>query len=269
MTTIDPAPLKELQKFMWSQGDFERVSLETTSVAEGLAAAAGVTAGEYVLDVAAGTGNSALAAANRGARVVASDLTPRMVEVGRRRTEGLDIEWLEADAEALPFADATFDRVLTSFGAMFAPRPEVAAGELFRVVRPGGTVAMANWTPDSYPGRSSATLFRYLPAPEDVPRPMEWGVEDVVRERLGPHAAQLRIERRVFEMVHDSVDAMLEFQQRNMGPLAAARMALGERFADVASDLRAVITELNRATDGSVRIESGYLLVVASAPPSS
>jgi len=269
MTILDPAPLKELQKFIWSQGDFERVAAETAAVAEALVEAAGVAAGERVLDVAAGTGNVAVAAAALGARVVASDLTPKMVEIGRRRTHGMSIEWIEADAEALPFADSTFDRVLTSFGAMFAPRPAVTARELFRVVRPGGTVAMANLTPDSFPGRSFDVQARMLALPDDAPRPMLWGVEAVARERLGPYAADLRIERRAMVMVHPSVDAMLEFQQRNVGPVVAARMVLGDRFEALAAELRAVMSELNCATDGTLRIESPYLLIVASAPGSS
>ena len=219
-----------------------------------------------MLDVAAGDGNAAVAAARRGARVVASDLTPSMVELGRARceAEGLPIEWVEADAEALPFADARFDRVLSCFGAMFAPRPQVTAAELFRVLRPGGVVALANWTPESFIGRAiAATAALMPPPPEGVPAPTDWGVEGVVRERLADLASDVRVERRSVAMTHPSVDAMLEFQRLHNGPFVAASMVLGDRFPELVATLRGVLAELNLATDGTARIESDYLLVTA------
>ena len=260
-TTIDVAPLKEIQKFIWSQGDFRRISNEATPVATGLVAAVGTRAGDRVLDVAAGTG----AAARLGAHVTASDLTPRMVEHGRARSEaeGLAVEWLEADVEALPFADAAFDRVRSCFGAMFALRPAVAAVELLRVTRTGRTVGLANWTPESFPGRTMGIVSSFMPPlPEGIPAPTDWGIEACVRERLGD---DVTITRRVMVMEHASVEAMFTFVTENLGPVVAARMALGERFNDVAARLREEIERMNLATDGSVRIESAYLEVVASA----
>jgi ubiquinone/menaquinone biosynthesis C-methylase UbiE len=265
-TTTDVTPLKEIQKFIWSQGDYAALAREGMQAAEALVEASGLGAGHDVLDVAAGDGNVAVAAARRGAHVVASDLTPKMVELGRTRSEdeGAAVEWVEADAEELPFADASFDRVLSAFGAMFAPRPEVATAELFRVLRAGGVVALANWTPESFIGRAIATVASFMPPPPaGVPAATEWGVEEVVRERLGAYAADVRVERRSVAMIHASVDAMLEFQRRSNGPCIAASMVLGERAPELAGALREVLVELNRATDGSARVESDYLLVTA------
>jgi SAM-dependent methyltransferase len=166
----DVQPIKDIQKRMWSLGDYRELARQFEPTAAALVEACGVGPGMEVLEVAAGTGNLAVAAARRGARVVASDLTPRMVELGQQRSaaEGLAIEWLEADAEDLPFDAGRFDVAASTFGAMFAPRPQVAATELFRVVRSGGTVGLANWTPQGYLGRqidlaSGATGRRRLP----------------------------------------------------------------------------------------------------------
>src|SRR3954451_15258231 len=227
-TTIDVAPLKEIQKFIWSQGDSRRIAAQATPAAAHLVDAVGTLAGDRVLDAAAGTGGAAVAAAQRGAVVTASDLTPRMVEYGRSGTAGLGVEWIEADVEALPFADGAFDRVVSCFGAIFAPRPAVAAAELFRVCRPGGTVGMANWEPESFPGRTHATVAAFMPPPPArIPAFTEWGVEACVRERLAPLACELRIVRRTVVIEHPSVDAMLTHVAENLGPLIAARIALG------------------------------------------
>jgi len=268
-TQAQAAPLKEIQKFIWSQGDFEQLAREVMPAAEALVEACGVESGERVLDVAAGTGDAAVAAARRGAVATASDITPRMIELGRARTgaEGVEVDWVEADAEALPFEDGSFDRVLSCFGAMFAPRPQAAAAELFRVARPGATIGLATWLPVGYVGRLIATVSSHMPAPpEGVPSPIDWGVDGVVRERLDGLAAGVLVERREVTTEHPSVEAMCEFQLSHAGPLVAARMALGDRFEALAAEVRSLIGELNEATDGSARVTSGYLLIVATKP---
>lgn len=268
-TTADTTPLKEIQKFIWSQGRYEQLARQVMPVAEAVVDACGIGPGDEVLDVAAGTGNVAVAAARRGARVVASDITPQMVELGRERCtqEGLDVEWIEADAEALPFPDSSFDAVLSTFGAMFAPRPDVTARELFRVARPGGLVAMANWPPESFVGRALALVTSYMPPPpEGVSRPTEWGIEEVARQRLAGLAHDALLQRCSVPVEHASVDAMFDYQRANTGPFVAAGMILGERFHELESDIRALIAELNRASDGTVHIDFDYLLIVARAP---
>jgi SAM-dependent methyltransferase len=224
-----------------------------------------VSAGQEVLDVAAGTGNFALLAAAEGASVVAADLTPRLLERGRERAaaEGVEIEWHEADVEALPFDDDRFDCTASVFGAMFAPRPERAARELFRVTRPGNTVGMANWTPDGFMGRMFALFSELIPPPAGVPAPVQWGVEDVVRERLDGLAGSLELERRTAPLEFESADALVAHME-NAGPQVGAKQALGpERYDDAIRRLLEVVAEFNQADGGAVSIAAEYLLVVA------
>ena len=210
-TTIDVTALKEIQKFIWSQGDFRRITAEATPAAAGLVEAVGTQAGDRVLDVAAGTGGAAIAAAQRGASVTASDLTPRMVEHGRARTAGR-AAWSgsKPTPRRCPSPTASFDRVISCFGAIFAPRPDAAAAELFRVTRPGGTVGLANWEPESFPGRAHAHRRRSCRrGPTASPCSPTGGIEACVRDRLRSHTSDLRITRRVVVMEHPSVYAML------------------------------------------------------------
>src|SRR5215218_4866889 len=194
---MDVDAIKERNRWMWGLGDYAELSEALRPAAEALADACAVSAGQEVLDVAAGDGNFAIACAREGASVVASDLSPGMVERGKVRSEraGYEIDWVEADVEALPFEDGRFDCVGSVFGAMIAPRPRVAAEELFRVVRPGGTVGMTAWTTEGF----SADLFRlgrsYAP-PTEGPLSDEWSVEENVRERFNGLAARFDIEVR-------------------------------------------------------------------------
>lgn len=184
---------------LWSLGDYRLTATVLEPEAHALVARSGIRAGFEVLDVAAGNGNFAIAAARAGARVVATDLTPRMVEWGRERSaaDGLAIEWLEADAELLPFADGRFDVVGSTFGAQFAPRPDVVARELSRVIKPGGLVAMANWTAEGFSGKLSALTTSYAPpAPMKLPSAMEWGDPGEVRRRFLGLASSVEVERR-------------------------------------------------------------------------
>jgi SAM-dependent methyltransferase len=217
-----------------------------------------------VLDVAAGDGNAAVEGARAGAEVVASDFAPLQVEQGRARTaaEGLEIEWAVADAEDLPFDDESFDAVVSVFGAMFAPRPERVAAELFRVVRPGGTVGMANWRAEGFQGGFFEILRKYRPPePEGTPQSSEWGDERVVRERFGPYADDVRVESAAVPWRFESLLAMAEFFQTNM-PRPPQRLPDEQRQALMAEMLENVRRH-NRATDGSVDIEAEYSIVVA------
>jgi len=266
----DVQPVKDIQKLMWSLGDYRELARQAEPAAVALVEACGVGPGMEVLDVAAGTGNVAVAAARRGARVVASDLTPRMVELGRERSaaEGLDIEWVEADAEDLPFDDGRFEVAASTFGAMFAPRPQVAAAELFRVVSSGGAVGLANWTPQGFLGRLIDISSGYAPAPPGgIPSPLAWGEPGVVRQRLAELAVSVELQPRMAPIRFDSKEAAREFQERYNGPLITLRNILPpERYGALMTQLDQLTDQFNRATDGTVAIDAEYLLVVARKP---
>jgi 2-polyprenyl-6-hydroxyphenyl methylase/3-demethylubiquinone-9 3-methyltransferase len=261
----DYAAQKEGTKALWSLGDYSEIEKFTIHASRALLDACAVSAGQEVLDVGAGTGNFALLAAAEGASVVASDLTPHLIERGKQRTaeEGCEIEWLEADAENLPFEDERFDCTASVFGAMFAPQPRRCAEELFRVTRPGNTVGMANWTPDGLNGRVFRMMGEYAPRPEGIPAPVEWGTEDAVRKWFDGLAGTIEFDRRFVPLDFDSVEALLAFFE-NAGPQVAAKQALGpEIYDETRRRFREIVSEFNQADDGSVRIESEYLLVVA------
>ena len=249
----------------WELGDYSVIAEYTMAAAQALVDACAISAGQEVLDVAAGNGNLALLAAREGAAVVASDLTPGMVRLGQARTdaEGYDVEWCVADAEELPFDDARFDCCASVFGAMFAPRPELAAAEMFRVVRPGGTVGLASWTPEGFQGRVFTLGNKYVPLPEGLPVPSLWGDEEVVRERLSGLASSLSFERHYAHQEFEKVDDWFEFAQ-NAGP-SQRRMESGseEQRAAIRSDLLELLEEFNQADDGSLVLDAEYLVVVA------
>lgn len=262
--TEDPfAELKHHVRERWGQGNYTAIAELLVPAAQGLVDACAISAGQEVLDVAAGNGNLAILAAEEGASVVASDITPAMLELGRERAaaDGVDIEWVEADAEALPFEDRSFDCVASVFGAMLAPRPEVVASELFRVVRPGGTVGMACWTPESFQGRVINTLNRYGTAGADVPPVTDWGREEVVRERFEGLAGSIQIEEKAIRFAFESIAALGTWFRENMAEPTGAEGA--DSPEEARRKLLGVVEELNQADDGSVLIESGYLEIVA------
>jgi SAM-dependent methyltransferase len=269
--TDDDAALKARHRTMWASGDFPRIARETVSdVGPTLVEAAGVAPGDRVLDVAAGSGATSLPAARAGGDVVASDLTPELLEAGRAAAaaEGLELGWVEADAEALPFEDESFDVVLSSFGAMFAPRHQVVADELVRVTRPGGTIAMTNWTPEGWVGRFFMTMLPFMPTPPAGSQPpVAWGLEDHVRELFGGRLEDLRMERRV-QVVDRFPEpaALVAYYRENFGPTIMA-------FAHVADDaertaaLQATFLDFaersnSGAPGGPVHYDFEYLLVV-------
>lgn len=264
------ARLKEGMKWMWSLGDYPALAARLEPYAEALATAAGIGPGRDVLDVAAGDGNLALAAARRGAAVTASDLTPRMVELGRARSEaaGLAIDWIEADAEELPFPAASFDVVASAFGAVFAPRPERVAAELFRVARPGGLVAMANYGTGGFLARVSELISRFgPPAPVELPSPFRWGDPDEIRRRFRGLAASLQVEARTGTFEFGSLDEGLAFWERTNGPQSALRSLLPEEaYREVTAALTRLLAELNRAGDGRLVLDWDYVEVLARKP---
>jgi SAM-dependent methyltransferase len=256
--------MKQRTRAAWALGDYDPIADMLRPAAQDLVDAAAISAGQEVLDVGAGTGNLALIAASEGASVVASDLTPEMVEKGRARAaaEGVDIEWVVADAEDLPFDDERFDCVASVFGAIFAPRPEVMIKELFRVVRPGNTVALTAWGDYGPQAEVFKTFDRFRPMPSGVPKPSLWGDEDVVRERLEPYANTIRADRVAIPWSYDSFEQMWEAFAKN-GPLVALRQGVGEdAFAEVRDDVRAVVDRYT-GPDGRVRADADYLRIVA------
>jgi SAM-dependent methyltransferase len=276
MSTTDTAPtdqqVKTKHRAMWASGDYAAVARDLVAdLGPRLVAACGVRAGQRVLDVAAGTGNAAIAAAAAGADVVASDLTPELLEVGRRRAAdaGVELEWVEGDAEALPFEAGEFDVVLSSIGAMFAPRHQRAADELLRVCKPGGTIGMINWTPTGFIGRLFKTMGPFAPPPPPGAQPPPlWGSEEHVRELFDDRVTDL--DMRTATVVFDHSSDPLEFREywKSMyGPTIAAyrfNAADPERTAALDAAFLEFLTEANTAGAGErARYEAEYLLVTA------
>jgi ubiquinone/menaquinone biosynthesis C-methylase UbiE len=262
---VDVAEIKERQRRVWGLGDYGELSHWLEPAARVMCDACAVSAGQEVLDVGAGDGNFAVAAAREGAAVVASDLSPGMVERGRARTEaeGLGIEWVEADAEDLPFDDARFDCAGSVFGAMIAPRPELAARELFRVVRRGGTVGLTAWAPDSVAREIFDIGRKYTPPAPDMPLPHEWGDEDTVQRRFGDLAASIDFRREVVVWTADSLEVMGRRLEATPVQAAAKQNLAAEQYEQMQAEQLELLRRRNTADDGSVRIEAEYLLSVA------
>ncbi len=252
---------------LWALGDYRLTAAFIEPEAQALAARCDLKSGTTVLDVAAGNGNFAIAAARAGAKVVATDLTPRMVEWGRERSaaEGLDIGWHEADAEALPFPNGQFDVVASTFGAQFAPRPDVVASELFRVIKPVGLVAMANWTAGGFSGRLSALTTTYAPpSPLPLESAMAWGDPEVVARRFRAWAASIDTDRRMARFDFASVAAARDFFERtNPALLVLARMLPGPKYSDLLEAARALIAGSCQPANGGVVVENEYLVLLA------
>jgi len=266
-TTLDPitAQMREA----WSAADFSAMAARNILVSELLVRAAAVHAGERVLDVAAGTGNSALAAARRDARVTASDFVPAMLETAARRAanDSLELEIVEADAQNLPFDDDSFDVVLSSFGAMFAPDHQRTADELARVCRPGGRIAMANWTPDGALVRMQKATADEFPVPQGPqgPNPFLWGTEEHWRELFGERIAALTVTEQTIEFCAISAAAQIQRLRTSLGPMKLAFDALDpagqQRLATV---MTAEWERNNRATDGTLLCPAEYVEIVAT-----
>ena len=253
---------------MYSMGDYGYLSRLFAPSAEALVDATGVTAGTRVLDVAAGDGNCAVAAARRGATVTATDITPAQVELGRGRSEreGLTVTWLEADAEALPFPDGHFDVVLSAFGFIYAPRPDVVVSEAFRVVVPGGAVGFTAWTPEGYVGRLNALAHEYLGAADepDAHDPDSWGVEATIRARLEPHSSSLDLRPERMYLRYDSMAEYSRDREEKIPAQQYLKSVLGpEQWESWVADNERIAAEFDRAAGGGICVEAEYLLVVA------
>jgi SAM-dependent methyltransferase len=263
--------LKAKHRTMWGKGDYPlMVDTFLLPIGQRLVDAAGITSGARVLDVAAGTGNAAIPAAQRGARVTASDLTPELLAAGSRRpeAEGLDIEWVEADAENLPFEDGSFDVVMSCIGAMFAPRHQVVADELVRVCRPGGTIGLLSWTPEGMLGALFRTMKPFAPTPPPGAQPpVLWGSEDHLRALFGGRVEFTSVTRDVLEITAfaDPHDYARHFVA-NYGPTIAVRAnaAREGREAQFDEALYRFCDEWNRGTSDAARFEKEYLLAVGT-----
>lgn len=255
---------KERQRTVWALGDYPSIADLIGEVGEYLVERSGVGDGMDVLDVACGTGNVSLPAARTGARVTAIDLVPELLADGRAKAESeeLEIEWLEGDAEQLPFADGSFDRVLSTFGHMFAPRHRDAANEMWRVAREGGLIGICTWTPEGTAGDLFRTTAQYMPPPPDYAMPpLLWGTEEHVRAMF-PAAKSLEFERRDVIIEWDSLEGFAEYFIGRFPPLVAAKAALGERFEELRRALLAIWEERNAADDGRLRFEQEYLVSI-------
>lgn len=282
MSTLDTAPaaddrnadrqVKARHRALWASGDYPAVAAELIpTLGPRLVEACGIRAGDRVLDVAAGAGNAAIPAAERGARVTASDLTPELFEAGRRaaRAGGVELAWVEADAEALPFPDDDFDVVMSCVGAMFAPHHQTTADELVRVTRSGGTLGMINWTPSGFIGAVFATLKPYAPPPPPGagPPPL-WGDPDHVRNLLGDRVTEVSLQRETVVMDHcaDPLE-FREYWKRNYGPVIAAYRFNADnpdRTAALDADFLAMLEAWNESTEvGTTSYPAEYLLVTA------
>jgi len=260
--------LKEAMRRTWTAGDFGQIARSTAKGAAEFVERLNIQRGSKVLDVACGTGNLAIPAARRGAEVTGLDLAQNLLEQARLRAaeEGLVATFEEGDAEQLPFPDATFDIVMSMFGAMFGPRPELVAAELARVCRPGGVIAMANWTPNGFTGNMLKLSARHVPPPQGIPAPVLWGVESVVRERLGPLTSKIKTELRVFDMSYPfSPSGVVQFYREYFGPTKAGFAKLDEPGqAAYARDMEAMWRKHNRGTEDHVSVANEYLEVIAT-----
>jgi len=265
---IDFEQLKRRMRGTWMAGDFGQIARHSAKGAEEFVERLPISPGIRVLDVACGTGNLALPAARRGAQVTGVDIAPNLLEQARQRAaaEGLQATFEEGDAEQLPYPDARFDLVMTMFGAMFAPRPERVASELARVCRRGGTIAMANWTPEGFVGKMFSLTSRYVPPLEGIPAPVLWGNQKIVGERLGSYAPKTQTTRRTITFDYPSPpQQVVEFFREYFGPTQAAFSKLDAAGqSGLAADLEKLWSEHNQGENGRTLVSAEYLEVIAT-----
>ena len=256
---------KTRQREVWGAGDYATLSEYISDIGERVVQSARVGPDTRVLDVACGTGNAAVKAARAGAQVTGLDLVPKLLEQGRAKAAaaGLELEWVEGDAEMLPFEDRSFDRILSTVGHMFAPRHQQVADEMVRVCRPGGLIVTATWTPDGVAGRTLAAGAEFMPPPPDYASPpLLWGREEYVRERFGSAAVGFDFERHLSWIEWGSLEDFVDHFVDRMGPMVVARTMLGERFAELQARIVEIWGEANQAQDGGLRLPQEYLLSI-------
>ena len=266
-TLPDLSAVKTRQQGAWSSGDYATVGTTLQIVGETLCEALDLRSGQKVLDVAAGNGNVTLAAARRWCEVVSTDYVPALLERGRERAaaERLAIEFREADAEALPFADASFDAVVSTFGVMFTADQDKAAAELVRVCKPGGKIGLANWTPDGFIGQLFKTIGKYMPPPAGVKSPALWGTGARITEFFGAQASSIQLEQRDFVFRYRSAQHWLDVFKSYYGPLLKTFGALDpETRTALTDDLFELIKRFNRSGDKTMVVPSEYLEVVVT-----
>lgn len=269
MSELNAAPnlaaIKQRQQAMWTAGDYSAIGGILAPTAEVLVEDVGISAGQSVLDVACGSGNVAIAAARRHAHVVGIDYVPISLERARERAaaERFAIEFQEADAEALPFPDASFDVVLSAFGVMFAPDQEKAANELLRVCRPDGKIGLANWTPSGAASDFFKHSAKYLPPSPPMHTPWEWGDAARLAELFAAGSRSIRMQDRTWLLKAETADAFFDFYGKHFGPFVELIPKLTPAQADEFSEaMRGVIRHYNRATDGTISSAFGYVTVV-------
>jgi len=265
LTPNDLGELKTKQQATWASGNYAVIGTTLQIIGEELAEAVDIAAGSKLLDVAAGNGNASLAAARRFARVTSTDYVPELLEQGRRRAkaDGLEIAFQVADAEALPFEDDAFDVALSTFGVMFAPDQARTASELIRVVRPGGRIGMANWTPDGFLGDLFRTMGRFVPPPAGLSSPMSWGSRTRIADLFGGAAEDISTLRRNFNFRYESADHWIDFFRTFYGPTHKAFGALdASRQEELHKALRDLLGEWDVNPGGPLVVPAEYLEVV-------
>ncbi len=263
---VDLDAVKQRQQQMWAAGDFSMIGIQATLVGELLCEAVDIHSAQRVLDVATGSGNTALAAARRGAVVVGIDFVPALLQRGRERAaaERLTVAFQEGDAEKIPFPDSSFHAVLSTFGAMFAPDQEKTARELVRVCCPRGKIGMTNWTPEGFAGQLFGTIAKFVPPPPGLKPPTLWGTEDGLRSLLGDHVTSLQITRRYHMFRHRSPESWLEYHRRFFGPTMKAFEALDPKDQEMLTgEIIDLLRQRNRSGDDTMVVPGEYLEVVA------
>jgi ubiquinone/menaquinone biosynthesis C-methylase UbiE len=269
MPELELNEAKQMAREMWGAGDYPAIAELIAQAGMKAVEAAAVSGDDTVLDVACGTGNATLPAAKTGAKVTGLDLTPSLLEAGKAAAAdaGVEIEWVEGDAEQLPFEDDSFDVVMSVFGSMFAPDHKTAAAEIARVMKPGGRMAICAWTPDGNVGRFFGVTASHMPPPpEGFQPPVLWGDEEHVRELFDGTGVEPSFEQASVDFVFDSADGLIEEYSTKLGPLVAAKAALEPegKWQGLADELKALYEEANISDQGDLRFPGEYLVTTGT-----